>query len=172
MLELPVRISSAPGEGSTFSVLVPRVAAVAGLPAAVPVPPPRLPVASESFVLCIDNEARVREAMVALLGGWGCRVATAATHAEALACVAEAGRLPDLVLADLHLDEGPDGLEIVDLLRRAGAAPCRPRDHRRPRPHVARPCPCPSGRVAVQAGQARRPRALLRMRERTLGLTA
>ena len=118
MLELPVRISSAPGEGSTFSVLVPRVAAVAGLPAAAPVPPPRLPVASESFVLCIDNEARVREAMAALLGGWGCRVATAATHAEALACVAEAGRLPDLVLADLHLDEGPDGLEVVDLLRK------------------------------------------------------
>ena len=118
MLELPVRISSAPGEGSTFSVLVSRVAAVAGLPAAAPVPPPRLPVASESFVLCIDNEARVREAMSALLGGWGCRVATAATHAEALACVAEAGRLPDLVLADLHLDEGPDGLDVVDLLRK------------------------------------------------------
>ena len=36
--------------------------------------------------------------------------------------------------------------------RRAGRA-----DHRRPRPHVARPCPCPSGRASVQAGQARRP---------------
>jgi signal transduction histidine kinase/CheY-like chemotaxis protein len=119
MLELPVRISSAPGQGSTFSVLVPRVAAVAGLPAAAPAVPPRPQVEAESFVLCIDNEARVREAMAALLGGWGCRVATAATKAEALACVAEAGRLPDLVLADLHLDEGPDGLDVVDLLRKA-----------------------------------------------------
>jgi len=44
-------------------------------------------------------------------------VAMAATHAEALARVAEAGRLPDLVLADLHLDEGPDGLEVVERLR-------------------------------------------------------
>jgi signal transduction histidine kinase len=119
MLGLPVRISSAPGEGSTFSVLVPRVAAAAGRPAALPAATPRLPVAAESFVLCIDNEARVREAMAALLGGWGCRVVTAATQAEALACVANAGRLPDLVLADLHLDEGPDGLEVVILLRKA-----------------------------------------------------
>ena len=78
-----------------------------------------LSIAAESFVLCIDNEARVREAMATLLGGWGCRVAIAATQAEALEQVARAGRLPDLVLADLHLDEGPDGLEVVDALRRA-----------------------------------------------------
>jgi CheY-like chemotaxis protein len=78
-----------------------------------------LPVAAESFVLCIDNEARVREAMVILLGGWGCRVATAASEGEALAEVARFGRLPDLVLADLHLDEGPDGLDVVESLRRA-----------------------------------------------------
>jgi CheY-like chemotaxis protein len=32
--------------------------------------------------------------------------------------VTKAGRLPDLVLADLHLDSGPDGLEVVDALRR------------------------------------------------------
>jgi len=173
MLELPVRISSAPGEGSTFSVLVPRVAAVAGLPAAAPVPPSRLPVASESFVLCIDNEARVREAMAALLGGWGCRVATAATHAEALACVAEAGRLPDLVLADLHLDEGPDGLEVVDLMRKSWnrAVPAAlitadrdPMLRARARAHQVELLFKPVKPAAL--------RALLRMRERTLGLTA
>ena len=61
----------------------------------------------------------MREAMATLLGGWGCRVATAASQAEARDQVSRAGRLPDLVLADLHLDEGPDGLEVVDALRRA-----------------------------------------------------
>jgi CheY-like chemotaxis protein len=54
--------------------------------------------------------------MATLLRGWGCRVATAASLAEALA--AASGGLPDLVLADLHLDEGPDGLEVIEVLRR------------------------------------------------------
>jgi signal transduction histidine kinase/CheY-like chemotaxis protein len=119
MLDLPVGIASAPGRGSTFSVVVPRVPAVVAAPIPPPAPQPTPSVEAESFVLCIDNEARVREAMATLLGGWGCRVATAASHAEAQAEVARAGRLPDLVLADLHLDDDSDGLEVVEALRRA-----------------------------------------------------
>ena len=118
MLDLPVGLASAPGRGSTFSVIVPRVPAVVAAAVTPPAPQPALSIEAESFVLCIDNEGRVREAMATLLGGWGCRVAIAATHAEALDQVARIGRLPDLVLADLHLDEGPDGLEVVDALRR------------------------------------------------------
>jgi len=119
MLDLPVGLSSAPGRGSIFSVTVPRVAAVVTVPSAAPAPQPLPSIEAESFVLCLDNEARVREAMAALLGGWGCRVETAATQAEALAAVAAAGRLPDLVLADLHLDEGADGLDAIVAMREA-----------------------------------------------------
>jgi Na+/proline symporter/signal transduction histidine kinase/CheY-like chemotaxis protein len=121
MLDLPVGIASAPGRGSTFSVTVPRVPAVVAAPIAPPAPQPTPSVEAESFVLCIDNEVRVREAMATLLGGWGCRVATAATQAEALAEVERTGRLPDLVLADLHLDEEVDGLDVIDALRRTWA---------------------------------------------------
>ena len=119
MLDLTVELASSPGQGSTFSVTVPRVAAVVSAPMSPPAPQPTPSVEAESFVLCIDNEARVREAMATLLSGWGCRVATAATQAEALEVIARVARLPDLVLADLHLDEGPDGLDVVDALRRA-----------------------------------------------------
>lgn len=119
MLDLSVGLASAPGRGSTFSVTVPRVAAVATVPSAAPSPQPLPSIEAESFVLCLDNESRVREAMAALLGGWGCKVATAASEREALEAVARAGRLPDLVLADLHLDEGADGLEAVVSMRAA-----------------------------------------------------
>ncbi|WP_147156638.1 ATP-binding protein, partial [Reyranella soli] len=117
MLDLSVELASAPGQGSTFSVTVPRVASVVAAPVAPPAPQPTPSVEAESFVLCIDNEAQVREAMATLLSGWGCRVAAVASQAEALAAVERAGRLPDLVLADLHLDNGPDGLDVVDALR-------------------------------------------------------
>jgi Na+/proline symporter/signal transduction histidine kinase len=117
MLDLSVELSSAPGQGSTFSVTVPREAAVVTASVAPPPPQPTLSVEAESFVLCIDNEARVREAMAILLSGWGCRVATAASHAEALEEVVRAGRLPDLILVDLHLDQELDGLALIDVLR-------------------------------------------------------
>jgi signal transduction histidine kinase len=124
MLELPVRIASAPGRGSTFSVTAPRVAAVVSASVPPAAPQPAASLEAGSFVLSIDNEARVREAMATLLGGWGCVVATAANEAEAERRVAEAGRLPDLVLADLHLD-GEDGLAVIDSLRARWGQPIR-----------------------------------------------
>jgi Na+/proline symporter/CheY-like chemotaxis protein/PAS domain-containing protein/two-component sensor histidine kinase len=173
MLDLPVRLASAPRQGSTFSVVVPRAAAVVAAAVAPAEPHPTLSLEAGSFVLCIDNEARVREAMATLLAGWGCDVATAASQAEALERVAAAGRLPDLVLADLHLDQGPDGLEVVALLRRTwgravpAALVTADRD--------------PTLRLRARAERVEllhkpvKPaalRALLRMRERSLGLTA
>jgi len=119
MLDLPVRLASAPGRGSTFSIVAPEVPAVVAAQVVPPAPQPAPSLHTESFVLCIDNEARVREAMATLLTGWGCRVLTVASQQEALARIADAGRLPDLVLADLHLDDGPDGLEVIDALRAA-----------------------------------------------------
>ena len=72
MLDLTVELASAPGQGSTFSV----TGAARGVPSwprrsrrrrRSPTPS----VEAESFVLCIDNEARVREAMATLLGRLG-----------------------------------------------------------------------------------------------------
>jgi CheY-like chemotaxis protein len=101
---------------------VPRAPSVEAIPDTAPVAPAATALEAESFVLCIDNETRVLEAMATLLGGWGCKVATATGEAEALERIAAVGRLPDLVLADLHLDdrgEGkPDGLAVIESLRR------------------------------------------------------
>jgi signal transduction histidine kinase/CheY-like chemotaxis protein len=164
MLDLPVRLASAPGLGSTFSVLVPEVPAVAAASEA-STPLPRPPAESERFVLCIDNEASVREAMATLLRGWGCRVATAASLDEALAATSTG--LPDLVLADLHLDERPNGLEVIDTLRQRWQRPVPaalitadrdPTLHAQARAHQVELLHKPLKPAAL--------RALLRMRER------
>ncbi len=173
MLGLPVGISSASGEGSTFSVTVPRVSAVADPPVSAPPAHPPSSLESESMVLCIDNEVRVREAMAALLGGWGCRVISVATEQEAIEEVARVGRLPDLVLADLHLDEGPDGLEVVASLRRAWAQPVAAALVTADRDPTLRP-----RARAQQIELLHKPvkpaalRALLRMHGRMIGATA
>ncbi|EWH02691.1 response regulator [Halomonas sp. BC04] len=65
----------------------------------------------------IDNDPAICEGMAALLGGWGCRVVTAAslTELEAL----EGDDTADVLLVDYHLEEGgPDGLAVAARLRR------------------------------------------------------
>lgn len=114
VLDLPVRVLSTPGKGSTFSIMLAVADPVAPAPpAAARVSTPATPLAG-MHVLCIDNEPRILEGMDMLLSGWGCTVTTAAGLDDALAL---AGRgVPDVVLADYHLDSG-DGLEAVRQLR-------------------------------------------------------
>lgn len=120
MLNNPIGLHSVVGRGSIFGITVPR-AAVEPQQALAPLalPPIAAGSLSDIFVLCIENEAGVREAMTTLLEGWSCQVAAVATIAAARQTVAAAGRSPDIILADLHLDEGsPDGLDAIAQLRR------------------------------------------------------
>jgi CheY-like chemotaxis protein len=69
-------------------------------------------------VLCVDNDAAILDGMEALLGQWGVRVLKARNGAEATMLCSQSG--VDIILADYHLGDGVDGIE---LLRRL----CRPR---------------------------------------------
>jgi CheY-like chemotaxis protein len=55
--------------------------------------------------------------MQKLLGGWGCRVLTAADLAEALAALEGSGLELDGLLVDYHLD-GAHGINVIAELRR------------------------------------------------------
>ena len=106
------------GRGSCFSVMTPfatlrepqqlaelSVGPDYGLPAA--------------QVLVIENEPTVVEAMRALLTRWGCTVRTAASAEDVEALLqAEPGFIPDVVLADYHLNRGQTGVAVVSDLRR------------------------------------------------------
>ena len=117
VLDSEVALKSAVGRGSHFSVEVPRAAAAA--PA---VQPMRLDAGrlTGTVALAIDNERSILDGMEKLLGGWGCRVLTAADLAEALAAIDASGVEPDGLLVDYHLDGGNGVVAIAELRRRLG----------------------------------------------------
>lgn len=119
MLGAGIRVWSEPGTGSCFAVRVPLTTA-----------PPRsvmagtvAPVVPLGFVnqlegkrmLVVDNEPDILLSMRALLEQWQCEVVTAADLQEARRHLA--GCVPDMILADLHLDNGRNGLELIEALR-------------------------------------------------------
>jgi PAS domain S-box-containing protein len=111
-----IEVKSELGRGSVFSVEVPISSAdtlVVAEPAA-PRPAARL---DEALVLCIDNEHNILEGMAQLLEGWSCEVLTATDTAAALKTLERAGRPPDLLLADFHLDAGDSGLKTIQAVR-------------------------------------------------------
>ena len=109
--ELAVR--SWPGRGSVFSVTVPvdrydRHARA--------VHPQSAPALSGAQVLCIDNEPNILTGMKSLLSRWQCNVAVARDRREVQE-VLDSGFVPELVLADYHLDNGDTGIELMAWLR-------------------------------------------------------
>lgn len=115
MLDHPVRLASAPGEGATFSIEVPVAIGGVARPALSAATPRGIGV---SNVLVLDNEEAILAGMRAMLGGWGVKVKTASTLAQACAQVRRAREAPDIILADYHLGEGALGDEAVAALRR------------------------------------------------------
>jgi two-component system, sensor histidine kinase len=115
MLDLPIRLESAPGAGSTFSVIVPEAAdACASAHAGRSKPSAGV---GRATVLVVDNEPAILAGMQAVLEGWGCQVITAPDSIRALA--AARGRPVDLLLADYHLADGVTGDTVVEQLRHA-----------------------------------------------------
>jgi len=119
LLDLHLGLESVPGEGSSFSLGITAAAAT----------PPALSGAGAAdltlphlHVLVLDDEEPVRQAMQALLSSHGCEVTVAGGTREALVkCLL---RRPDIVLTDLRLRGGDDGISAVRSLR--GALPGLP----------------------------------------------
>nr|WP_208408157.1 PAS domain-containing hybrid sensor histidine kinase/response regulator [Variibacter gotjawalensis] len=117
-----VRTESKVGQGSRFSVTLPRAAKAAASAAA---EPPRL---SEEIgnlrgarVLCIDNEPKILDGMRTMLSGWGCDVMIAPDLEAAISEInAVRGQLTGL-LVDYHLDDGNGIDAIMELRWRYGA---------------------------------------------------
>jgi DNA-binding response OmpR family regulator len=71
-------------------------------------------------VLCVDNDRPILDGMEALLGTWGVPVLKARSVGEAVRIAAEEDI--DVVLADYHLGDDIDGIELLKRLQETHGA--------------------------------------------------
>ncbi len=122
LLDLTLDLSSIEGSGTCFSVTVPLGVARSE---DVETPIDSGKVLAGLAVVCLDNDARIREGMGALLSNLGAAVTTVGSGWE-LRKLFEGGARPAVVLADYHLDDGENGVDAVQTAQRdyGSDAPC------------------------------------------------
>jgi PAS domain S-box-containing protein len=123
LLSHELTLSSRPGHGSVFGVRVPRVVQARRperlrLPAAAPDPAGL----REFKVLVVDNDLSILDAMQALLEQWGIEVLKAHNSSDALRLIRDADI--DVLLADYHLGDGSNGLELIQRAGELRGAAC------------------------------------------------
>jgi signal transduction histidine kinase len=111
-------VASRPGRGTMFRLRV----ALGGLPDIQEVTAaqdtlPMQPLQPRT-VLVLDDEEPIREGLCLLLQEWGYDAISAGSIAQAERAVALLEAPPDLILSDLHLGDGPDGIAGIEAIRR------------------------------------------------------
>lgn len=115
LLDHKLDVHSVPGQGSTFSVSLPRVGVVSE-PATEPVvTDASTPIDYAATVLVIDDDPAIVDATVMLLKTEGFDVQSALHGDDALAQI-EDGLRPDIVVSDYRLP-GLNGIEVVSRIR-------------------------------------------------------
>jgi PAS domain S-box-containing protein len=113
-----LEVSSAPGRGSTFSLLLPasKGHAVAAQPAPAAAPADSQRPSGAARILLVEDNVSVRRAMSRLLALEGFDVTQVASLSEALQHVHQGGGV-DLLICDYHLSDGETGSQVVAALR-------------------------------------------------------
>ena len=111
-----ITVDSAPGQGTTFRILLPRAGQLSHRTGGItPDTPP-----GDYTVLVVDDEEAVRRSSCRVLEHLGCTVHSAGSAEEALAVLEESGRTPDLLVTGLSLP-GMGGRELASRLESAHA---------------------------------------------------
>ena len=122
LLNTRVELISRPHKGTCVRVPVRATAPPPNLPAppAQPFGPPADDDASlvDMLVLVIDDERTILEGLQVVLANWGARVLAAQSRAEALALADVWDRPPDIVVSDLLVQGGDNGLDVIAALER------------------------------------------------------
>ncbi|OKY26538.1 PAS-domain containing protein [Thalassotalea sp. PP2-459] len=116
ILGIPLSLTSSINEGSCFTLSLPVIKVSQQTEV------DKLPVINRNrrdltglHVLVIDNDTAVLTAMEQRLLEWGCQVSVAHDQQTALAKCQQ--QLPEMILADYHLDHGKTGVDAVNHIR-------------------------------------------------------
>jgi PAS domain S-box-containing protein len=111
-------VYSEPGHGTTFKVYLPRTDATASAPTrAAEAGPPEAVRPGHETILVAEDEAVVRDMVVAVLERTGYRVVVASTGEEAVRLIDRMGEEIDLLLSDVVMP-GMSGPDLYDRARR------------------------------------------------------
>jgi two-component system, sensor histidine kinase len=114
LLDCMVTVHSVVGQGSTFTVLIPKAQQ----------PTQTAPVTGPNAtrevmdlrglkVVVVDDEEEIVAAIKALLESWGCEVREGMSMAGAMAALDATGERPDLLIVDFRLRNGETGIDIA-----------------------------------------------------------
>lgn len=115
LLSHPLTVRSTPGRGSVFAVTLPRVRPG---PATAPQSMTRHPIPQQldgMRLLVLDNDDDTLKATAALLHRWGCTTWLAHNEIESLDIAEQ--QIPDLALIDYQLDQGQNGIDVLQRMR-------------------------------------------------------
>jgi signal transduction histidine kinase/FixJ family two-component response regulator len=114
----PIELSSRPGRGSVFCVIVPKAGAMADEPAPDDVGDKGPIIVSALPALVLDDDGLVRDAMSRLLRSWQVEHRVCADLDEAMAILDAAPDRSWCVLLDYRLERGVTGIDVLDAIRR------------------------------------------------------
>ena len=118
LLDHKVEVDSMRGQGSVFSIALPRCAPASSHAAGARPPAAASREALDTLrgavVVVIEDDAEVSEAMRRLLLQWACRPVIAAGSGAAIAQLEAEGLDPDAILADWRLAESENGLQAIE----------------------------------------------------------
>jgi two-component system, sensor histidine kinase len=103
------------GHGSCFEVSVPMV--TGGIPASRDAPEATSGAFAHGFIVVIDDELAIRNAMAALLAGWGHETVVVGSGDEAMRQLSIRAQRPDLIICDYRLRDGENGIRVIERLR-------------------------------------------------------
>jgi two-component system, sensor histidine kinase len=103
------------GHGSCFEVSVPI--ATGGIPVSKDALEVTSGAFAHGFIVVIDDELAIRNAMAALLSGWGHETVVVGSGDEAMRQLSIRGQGPDLIICDYRLRDGENGIRVIERLR-------------------------------------------------------